>query len=94
MGWTILARNWIAVGAEVDLIVQKEGRIRFVEVKARKNLDPMAEEAVSAGQRSRLRRAANFWLSENPPVKEACFLVAWVHLDTETVQWMDNAFDD
>lgn len=93
MGWKILARNWRVQNAEVDLIVQKDERIRFVEVKARRVGDPLADEALSPAQRSRLRRAAEVWLASNPPVKEACFLVAWVHLETGEIHWMDNAFD-
>ena len=92
-GWQVLARNWRAAGGELDLIVEKDGRIRFVEVKARRRDDALADDAVSPAQRSRLRRAANLWLAAHPDVREACFLVAWVRLEDGTVQWMDNAFD-
>jgi len=73
--------------------VEKDGRIRFVEVKARKSGDVLADDALSPGQRARLRRAATVWMSDHPSFREACFLVAWVALDSEQVQWMDNAFD-
>lgn len=60
-GWTILARNHRVAGVEVDLIAARSGRVRFVEVKARRSGTP-AEEAVSPRQIGRLRRAGEVWL--------------------------------
>ena len=34
-GWTVLARNWLAAGAELDLVVARGEALRFVEVKQR-----------------------------------------------------------
>ena len=92
-GWTVVARNWRSVGAEVDLIVQKEDRVRFVEVKVRRQEGPLSEEAVGPAQRRRITRAAELWLDSHPGIREACFTIAWVNLAKGTVRWLDNAFD-
>lgn len=92
-GWSIVARNWRSAGAEVDLIVQKEDRVRFVEVKVRRHEGPLTDEAVSPAQRRRMARAAELWLDSHPDIREACFTIAWVNLANGTVRWLDNAFD-
>ena len=93
VGWTIVARNWRSVGAEVDLIVQKEDRVRFVEVKVRRRAGPLSDEAVGPAQRRRITRAAECWLDSHPGIREACVTIAWVNLADDTVRWLDNAFD-
>ena len=92
-GWTVLGRNWRGAGGEIDLIVAKDGRVRFVEVKARRREDGLSEDAVSHAQRRRLRRAAELWLAQGPAVTEACFVVAKVDLAARSIEWIDNAFD-
>ncbi len=36
-GYAILARRWRAVGREIDLVVEKDGTVAFVEVKTRRS---------------------------------------------------------
>jgi putative endonuclease len=98
-GVEVLARNWVGGGGELDLVVRRDGRIRFVEVKARADdgVDPL--EAIGPGKRSRLVGAAEAWLSAHPShaaeSSELAFLVAVVDLATEpwSVAWLDSAFD-
>ena len=91
-GWTVLDRNWRGAGGELDLVVSKRGRLRFVEVKARAEGDPVGIEAVGASKRSHLVRAARAWLrTHEPEVEEMAFLVAMVEGDGIT--WYDDAFD-
>ncbi|WP_297578271.1 YraN family protein [Devosia sp.] len=50
---------------EIDLVVEKAGAIVFVEVKAR--MRGTEEAAAMAGvNRSRITRAAQYWLARNP----------------------------
>jgi putative endonuclease len=95
-GVEILARNWRGGGGELDLVVLRDGRLRFVEVKARHDddLDPL--EQVGAEKRRRLVGAARAWLqAHRPEIDEVCFLVAVVDLAAEpwSVSWVDDAFD-
>lgn len=91
-GWRVLARNWMGAGAELDLVVAREGRLRFVEVKARAPGDPVGLDAVDGRKRRRLIRAAEAFLADyHDLMEEACFLVALV--EDGQITWVDDAFD-
>lgn len=95
-GWEILARNWHGGGAELDLVVRRDGALRFVEVKARDPRDEGALEAMTHDKRRRLSRAAEAWLDAfGEPEREAAFLVAVVTMGPGpwTIAWIDDAFD-
>ena len=66
-GWRILGANvWLA-GYELDLIVRRGRRLRFVEVKEKRGPgwgDPL--EMVTAEKQRRVRRAAAAWLAARP----------------------------
>ena len=94
-GWTVLARNWRARGGELDLVVERQGVLRFVEVKARDADDPSGLEAIGHGKRRKLIAAAEAWLGERGlPSVEVAFLVAVVSFGRTgwTVEWLDDAF--
>lgn len=80
----------------MDLVVSRGGVLRFVEVKARREDDPLADEAVTPVKRLRLRQAAEAWLHTHRDVDydEVAFLVAWVETAQEpwTIRWLDDAF--
>lgn len=62
-GATVLAKNFKAVGGEIDLIVKMDGRIVFVEVKARFGRRyGSAGEAITPAKAARIRRAALIYL--------------------------------
>ena len=93
LGWSVLARRWIGAGAEVDLIVEQEGRIRFVEVKLRAADDPVGLEAIDERKVARISRAAELWLDQRAePVREACLAVAMVQAADEgwQIEWLDD----
>ena len=103
-GWELIARNWRGGGGELDLVVARQGRLRFVEVKARAPDDPVGLEAIDAGKRRRLVSAARAFLAQwEDLVDEVCFTVALVHLPEGPgeplapadlrVEWLDDAFD-
>ena len=92
VGWTVLNRNWRGAGGELDLVVVKSDRLRFVEVKARAPGDPVGIETIGASKRSHLVRAARAWLrAHDLEVEEMAFLVAMV--EGERITWYDDAFD-
>jgi putative endonuclease len=58
-GYIILARNYRAAGAEIDLIALDNDTLVFVEVKARGGARfGLTQEAVDHDKRERIRRAA------------------------------------
>jgi putative endonuclease len=66
-GFRILGENvWIG-GYELDLVVRRGRRLRFVEVKEKRSNrrgDPL--EMVSPEKQRRIRQAAETWLAANP----------------------------
>ncbi|HEV8249166.1 MAG TPA: YraN family protein, partial [Gaiellaceae bacterium] len=63
-GWRVLGTNVWAGGNELDLIVRRGRVLRFVEVKEKRELDPL--EAVTPEKQRRVRRAAAAWLASRP----------------------------
>lgn len=94
-GWLVLARNWRTEAGEIDLVAERDGVLRFVEVKARAAGDASAIEAVGERKQGVLRRAADLWLdTRGRPSREAAFLVVLVEEgpDGWSAEWIDDAF--
>jgi putative endonuclease len=64
-GWQVLDHRARTTAGEIDLVVEREGLLAFIEVKARASL---ADAAYSLGarQRARLLAAAEIWLGNHP----------------------------
>jgi putative endonuclease len=61
-GYRIVARNFRAAGAEIDLVTMDGDVLVFVEVKTRRGLDAGApEEAVDERKQKQIRRAAELF---------------------------------
>ena len=66
LGAEILDRNFHAAGAEIDVIARMDGRIVFVEVKARFGAKyGTPGEAINAAKIARIRRAAMVYLKQH-----------------------------
>lgn len=64
-GYRVLERNWNAAVGELDLIVEREGDLVFVEVKTRSSHRFGApEDALTSRKRRRLQRAAWAYLEQ------------------------------
>jgi putative endonuclease len=65
-GYRIIARNYRAAGAEIDLIALDGDTVVFIEVKTRRNRacgDPA--EAVDQRKRAQIKRAASLFLKRH-----------------------------
>ena len=61
-GYRIVARNYRAAGAEIDLVAMDGDVLVFVEVKTRRSREAGApEEAVDERKQKRMRRAAEIF---------------------------------
>lgn len=66
LGYQVIAKNFIAQKAEIDLILKHEDLIIIVEVKARKtNNFVLPEEAVNRKKKKLLIKAANDYILKN-----------------------------
>ncbi len=92
----MLDRNWRGVGGELDLVVKRDGELRFVEVKAR-GVGEDALESITASKRAKLIRTAEAWLLANADDDwtEMAFMVAIVTFEPTgwQVEILDDAFD-
>ena len=64
-GHRIVARRYATPVGEIDLVALKGKRLAFIEVKRRKTMDDAAW-TVTAKQRRRIVRAAQYWLASHP----------------------------
>jgi putative endonuclease len=74
LGATVLAHNFRMRSAEVDLIVEHEGQLVFVEVKYRSDRKISSGlESVDFRKRKRIERAAEFYLARMSDVSRSQF---------------------
>jgi len=95
-GWVVLQRRYRSGHRDIDLVVQQDGLVAFVEVKARKGDrfgDPV--EAVNWKKRSELVRSALTWIDRHGrPGESYRFDVVGVLVagDRVRVRHVENAF--
>jgi|WetSurMetagenome_2_1015567.scaffolds.fasta_scaffold149748_2 putative endonuclease len=63
-GYDLIVQNYFIRGGEIDLIMQKNGILIFVEVKTRRNQNfGRAAEALTSAKKRKMLRAINNYLS-------------------------------
>ena len=62
-GYAIREKNWVCGKNEIDLILEKDRVIIFVEVKARKGDNQAPIDAVNAQKRRKMVRGADIYLA-------------------------------
>jgi putative endonuclease len=71
-GFRLIVRNWRCRLGEIDLIVERRGRIHFIEVKTRRGTSfGFPEEAVGFTKRQRWFRAIELWLQTHAPTLQS-----------------------
>ena len=67
-GFLLRERNWRCRYGEIDLIMERQGEVRFIEVKTRETTTfGFPEESITHTKREHLSRAIEAWLA-----KERC----------------------
>ena len=65
-GYIVLGRNFRAGPGEIDLVLEKDDTVIFVEVKARRSLKyGLPQEAVTTSKQQTIRRVAEAYLQKN-----------------------------
>lgn len=68
-GYRIIDRNWKTRWCEVDIIAEKDGVVRFFEVKYRRNAGAGSGlEYITQAKLHRMKFAAELWLSRHPAI--------------------------
>ena len=90
-GYTILARNFVSPGSEIDLIASDGRVIVFVEVKLRSLSYASGREAVTIAKQKRICKGAMYYMMRNGLMnRQARFDV--IEIQGECVTHIENAF--
>jgi putative endonuclease len=95
-GWRVVQRRFRNGHRDIDLVIEREGTVAFVEVKARKGLDfGTPVEAVNWRKKKELAKSANVWIDRHgSPTESYRFDVigVWVAGDRVRVRHVPDAF--
>jgi len=95
-GLRLLQRNYRSRRGEIDLVLQDQDSLVFVEVRYRREARfGSGAESVDRHKQSRLIACAQHYMQTNPGLaKQPCrFDVVSVSGSGEPVEWIRNAFD-
>ncbi len=93
-GFCLVERNWACRLGEIDLIVERKGEIRFIEVKFRRTMEfGYPEAAITPTKLKHLKRAIECWLKAQPvfPVRyqaDAIAIIALFDCDPD-IEWIE-----
>ncbi len=97
-GLSLIDKNFLARGGELDLIMKDGETTVFVEVKYRNSQTfGHAAETVTRQKQLRLIKAANWWMLKqglNADSTDFRFDVVAIHNDGAHVEWIKNAITE
>jgi putative endonuclease len=99
LGYKIIEKNYRCRLGEVDLIVEREGTITFVEVKTRRSVEAVSpRELVTLPKQRRISKAAQHYLArraQNTSDMNANFAVLGIDFSgtDPCFEWIEHAFD-
>ena len=86
-GYSLLHRNWRHKHWEIDIIVCKDNRLHFIEVKTRNSgLYGKPEESITRYKMSYLKKAASMYLHLHPEWNRIQFDVIAITLKEDLVE--------
>lgn len=90
-GCRLLARNWHCPFGEIDLIMQHDGILLFVEVKYRKTAAyGGAAYSITAAKLGKLQRSAEYYLQHHAAADTPCRLDAVLLEGGRPPLWLHN----
>jgi putative endonuclease len=96
-GLSLIEKNFLTNGGELDLIMKDLDCIIFVEVRYRKSaLFGHAAETVTASKRKNIVKAANTWLLKHGlsiHSTQIRFDVVAIHNNGQQIEWIKNAIN-
>ena len=97
-GYKIIEKNYRTPFGEVDIIAEKSGRLKFIEVKTRSSKDfGLPQEAVGPAKQKKLVQLAAYYLKkqkkENIPASFEVLAVLWNQSRAHEFQLIENAFE-
>lgn len=93
-GLQLLARNYRCKNGEIDLIMQQDNTLVFIEVRYRQSSRfGSAAESVTSSKQRKLLLTANHYLQKNGMDRPCRFDVVGVGGKNQTeIEWIQNAF--
>lgn len=96
-GFRVISRNWRCRGGEIDLIVERAGEVRFVEVKFRHTAEyGHPEESITPAKLRHLAIAIQTWLRRHPraPKKYQADAIAILSEPgaSADIRWIENIY--
>lgn len=92
-GFTILERNYQCRIGEIDLIAVKDGIVRFIEVKYRKDLNfGYPVEAISKKKQEKIRKCAQWFMSERNMSEELCYSFDVIAIRGNEIEYIFNSY--
>lgn len=97
-GFNLCSSNYYSRYGEIDIILENDEYIVFVEVKTRKSCANFrGVEAVNKNKRIKIIKTAFVYLLNNPTKKQPRFDVVEIIVDSKgtivNINYFDNAFD-
>ncbi len=98
-GYKIITTNYICHFGEIDIIAEKGGKLRFIEVKARgEDFLMRPEEAVDEIKQRRIALTANYFMTVMSEERTAAFDVCEVYLGEDDklkkINYIPDAFEE
>ena len=92
-GALVVARNVSGPKGEIDLIVEHDGCLIFVETRYRKDQSfGGAAASVSAGKRRKIIATAQYFLQQHPQRQHSPCRFDVIAIEGESINWIKDAF--
>ncbi len=94
-GLTLITKNFFSRQGEIDLIMQHQNTLVFIEVRYRKNLDyGGAKESITPSKQNKIRKTALYYMKTKGREFNARIDVIAIigENKNQTIEWIKNAF--